>query len=321
VRSSETPKLKICFCKGLSLGAQLRASSAQALAKTSSERPKPSILETHPLSYLTVTMKTMQSAHEVMHHRRRWLVTAAMSLGGVGAARADARSAPIRVAAASDLKFALPALAARFERETGLRLTITFGSSGHLARQLSQGLPMDLFLSADEALVIRLANSGWARDEGVVYGRGQLAWLVPKSSSAMLSADLTGLVTSVGVAGKLAIANPEHAPYGRAAQSALQARGLWDQIRSRLVLGESVSQATQFVSTGAAQAGLVALSLALAPELLAATRHVVVQSKLHPPIIQRLALSQKAPQAAQRFYAFLQTETAKDVFRAHGLGA
>jgi molybdate transport system substrate-binding protein len=229
-------------------------------------------------------------------------------------------TAPIRVAAASDLKFALTALGMAFERETGLKLTVTFGSSGNLARQIEQGLPIDLFLSADEALVIRLAQTGWAQDEGLVYGRGQLVWLVPKSSGAALDADLKGLVAALGVSGKLAIANPEHAPYGRAARSALQTLGLWESLQSRIVMGESVTQATQFVSTGAAQVGLVARSLAMAPELTVSTRHVLVQSKLYPPIIQRMALRKTAPPAAQRLYAFLQTDASKAVLRANGLG-
>jgi molybdate transport system substrate-binding protein len=264
----------------------------------------------------------MQSTHEFMHHRRS--VLASLAAGGacaaVGSAAWAQTAAPIRIAAASDLKFALAQLGARFERETGLKLAVTYGSSGNLARQLEQGLPMDLFLSADEALVIRLAKAGWARDEGVVYGRGQLVWLVPKNSGAALDADLKGLAPSLGTSGKLSIANPEHAPYGRAARSALQTLGLWEGLQSRLVLGESVTQATQFVSTGAATAGLVALSLALAPELAASTRHVVVQSKLYPPIIQRMALRKTASTAAQKLYAFLQTEGAKAVLRANGLG-
>jgi molybdate transport system substrate-binding protein len=264
----------------------------------------------------------MQSKHDFMHHRRSVLTGLAVgsTCAALGLPAWAQAAAPIRVAAASDLKFALAQLGTRFELETGLKLAVTYGSSGNLARQLEQGLPMDLFLSADEALVIRLAKTGWARDEGVVYGRGQLVWLVPKSSSAALDADLKGLLASLGTSGKLSIANPEHAPYGRAARSALQTLGLWEGLQNRLVLGESVTQATQFVSTGAATAGLAALSLALAPELLAATRHVVVKATLYPPIIQRMALRKTASPAAQRLYAFLQTEETKAALRSNGLG-
>jgi molybdate transport system substrate-binding protein len=284
--------------------------------------------KTPPMSYLSVTAKSMQSAHDFMLHRRSLLrCAAAGGLGVIGVltspqsfAQTTPTTAPIRVAAASDLKFALADLAVGFERETKLKLAITYGSSGNLARQLEQGLPMDLFLSADEALIFRLAQNGWARDEGVVYGRGQLVWMVPKASEAKLDEDLKGLLASLGSTGKLAIANPEHAPYGRAAQSALQTQALWQTVQSRLVLGESVTQATQFVSTGAAPAGLVALSLALAPELAKATRYVTVQSKLYAPIIQRMALSRSAAAPAQQFYAFLQTQASKAALRVHGLG-
>lgn len=262
----------------------------------------------------------MQSTHDFMRSRRHTTGLLASAFTGL-CLPTWAKSAPIRVAAASDLKFALASLALQFERETGLKTAISFGSSGNLARQLEQGLPMDLFLSADEALILRLAKNGWARDEGVVYGRGQLVWMVPKNSPAVLDAELKGLLASLGSAGKLSIANPEHAPYGRAAQSALQTLGLWQAVQSRLVLGESVTQATQFVSTGAAPSGLVALSLALAPELAATTRYVAVDSKLYAPIIQRMALSKSATVAAQRFYAFLQTDASKAVLRANGLGA
>jgi molybdate transport system substrate-binding protein len=293
--------------------------------QSSTQQNQAPILKTRPVSYRAVTDISMQSKHDVMHHRRSVLAGLAnLTVGGacaaVGLPAWAQATTPIRVAAASDLKFALAQLGTRFEQETGLKLAVTYGSSGNLARQLEQGLPMDLFLSADEALVIRLARAGWARDEGVVYGRGQLVWVAAKSSAAPLDADLKGLAAALGSAGKLSIANPEHAPYGRAARSALQTLGLWDSLQSRLVLGESVTQATQFVSTGAAQAGLVALSLALAPELAVSTRYVVVKEQLYPPIIQRMALRKTASPAAQKLYTFLQTDGAKAVLRANGLG-
>ncbi len=251
-----------------------------------------------------------------MHRRRCLLLCGAGLLSG---AVTLAQNTPIRVAAASDLKFALAELAARFERETDHKVAISLGSSGNFARQLEQGLPADLFMSADEALIFRLAKNGWAKDEGVVYGRGQIVWMVPKASQAKLDAGLQGLLASLGSSGQLSIANPEHAPYGRAAQSALQTLGLWQTVQNRLVLGESVTQATQFVSTGAASSGLVALSLAVAPELAATTRYVTVKNTLYPPIIQRMALSRTASVSAQRFYAFLQTDASKTVLRANGL--
>lgn len=266
----------------------------------------------------------MQSRHDFMHDRRSCLASLAANsavafLGSKAWAQGITPSATIRVAAASDLKFALAELGVLFERQTKLKLAITFGSSGHLARQLAQGLPMDVFLSADEALVQRLAKSGWARDEGVVYGTGRLAWIVPLGFKVAIYSDLKNLASVLGESGKLSIANPDHAPYGRAARSALQAAGLWPALQSRLVLGENASQATQFVSTGAASAGLVALSLAVAPEVAARTRHGVVDAALHPPIIQSMALHRAASVSAQQFYAFLQTDGAKKLLSSHGL--
>jgi molybdate transport system substrate-binding protein len=275
--------------------------------------------KTPPMSYLSVTAKSMQSTHEFMPQRR------SLGLAGLGlvlGVKSYAQAAGvIRVAAASDLKFALADLGAQFERATGLKLAITYGSSGNLARQLEQGLPMDVFLSADQALISRLAKSGWAQDEGVIYGRGHLVWMVPIASQAPLDADLNGLLASLGSSGKLAIANPEHAPYGKAAQSALQKLGLWQTVQSRLVLGESVTQATQFVSSGAARAGLGALSLALSPVLASELRYVRIQPNAYPPLVQRMALRKNAGAAARQFYVFLQSRAAKQIFDAYGLAS
>ena len=214
----------------------------------------------------------MQSTHDFMQ-RRLLCLGAAASVLPARAQPVDTRAA-IRVAAASDLQLALPSILAAFEQGTGLQVIVTYGASGNLARQLAQGLPMDLFMSADEALVARLHSKGWAKDAGVVYAHGRLALAVPREAAAgktpPLDADLRGLEAfsaKLGTQGKFAMANPEHAPYGRAAKTALEKAGLWQALQPRLVLGENVSQATQFVSTGAALAGLVSVSLAGAPAL------------------------------------------------------
>jgi molybdate transport system substrate-binding protein len=166
---------------------------------------------------------------------------------------------------------------------------------------------------------LRLAQNGWARDEGVVYAAGRLAWLMPQNAAAPLDANLKGLVAALGESGKLAIANPEHAPYGRAGRAALQTAELWTSLQSRLVLGENVSQATQFVSTGAAAGGLVALSLALAPEVTRSTRHIAVNPALHPPIVQRMALRKGAGAGAERLFAYLQMPSVRVLLKGHGL--
>jgi molybdate transport system substrate-binding protein len=195
------------------------------------------------------------------------LLQAGLALGLPAAARAQPGE-PVRVAAASDLKFVLSLLLARFQSDTGQRVEASFGSSGSFARQIQQGLPVELFMSADEALVFQLADAGLTRsgdaapavERGVLYAVGRIALYLPRNSPIALDAELKGLQAQWPQVRKFAIANPEHAPYGRAAREALQQLGLWELVLPKLVLGENISQATQFVATGAAQAGITALA-------------------------------------------------------------
>jgi molybdate transport system substrate-binding protein len=238
----------------------------------------------------------------------------------------------VRVAAASDLKFALAPVLAIFERDTGITVELNFGSSGNFARQILQGLPVDLFMSADEDWVFKVADAGLTQggtsERGVVYAIGRLALIVHSALPMQIQADwpvvqnALRLALSDGAAQnarspagpviqKFAIANPEHAPYGRAAQQALQAMGLWHSVQPRLVLGENVAQATQYVSVGAAQAGLTALPLAIAPEVAATTRYAAVPAALHAPLRQRMVLLKSAGPAAAQLYGYLQTEAVK----------
>jgi molybdate transport system substrate-binding protein len=250
----------------------------------------------------------------------------------------------IRVSAASDLKFALADVLNQFQRDTGLPVVATYGSSGQFARQIAQGLPTDLFMSADEALVAQLADKGLTKDNGVVYAIGRLALVVPRALAVGLPTDgdwsavQVALGNALGGAQKLretsgsnkpgpnvsitkfAIANPEHAPYGRAAKEALTAMGLWQSAQARLVLGENIAQATQFVATGAAQAGLTALSLAMAPEVAATTRHTPVPAHLHAPLRQRMVLLKTARPQAQQLYAYLQTDAVRKQLLRMGFG-
>jgi molybdate transport system substrate-binding protein len=223
----------------------------------------------------------------------------------------------IRVLAASDLKFALADVLNQFQQDTGLPVTATYGSSGQFARQIAQGLPGDLFMSADEALVEQLATSGHTQGPGAVYAVGRLALIVPRNAGLRLEggweaalAELQRGLHSRAI-GKLAIANPQHAPYGRAAQQALTQLGLWGAVQARLVLGDHIAQATQFVTTGAAQAGLTALSLAVAPEVAASTRHVPVPAELHSPLRQRMVLLRNARPQARQLWEYLQTSAVR----------
>lgn len=249
--------------------------------------------------------------------RRGFIGLAAGGVLGLAAAQ-EARPAPVRVAAASDLQFALPELAAGFRRETGQRVELNFGSSGKFAQQISQGLPADIYMAADESFVFQLADAGLTQGRGDLYALGRLAALVPAASSIELDPALRGLRASWSRVRHFAIANPEHAPYGRAAQQALQRLGLWEVALPKLVLGENISQATQFVTSGAAQAGISALALALAPEVAKLARHVVLPADLHEPLRQRMVLLRSARPQALGFYRFLQTPAARLVLQRYG---
>lgn len=245
---------------------------------------------------------------------------AAVAAAGLLASRSRAglAAAEVRVAAASDLKFALAELAAQYERESGQRVRLNLGSSGNFAQQIRQGLPVDLFMSADEAFVFQLADAGLTQDRGVLYALGRIAAVVPAASPIALDPQLRGLRTGWGAVKSFALANPEHAPYGRAAQQALERLGLWDLVKTKLVLGENIAQATQFVTSGAAQAGITALSLAVAPELARSVRHVVLPATLHDPLRQRMVLLKGASPQAAGFYSYLQGPDAKAVLSRHG---
>lgn len=234
--------------------------------------------------------------------------------GGTCAAQAR----PPIVAAASDLKFALTEIAARFEADTGRKVQLSFGSSGNFARQIRQGAPFELFMSADEGFVLELADAGLTRDRGALYAVGRIVLYAPKDSTIGLDADLKGLREAWRAIRKFAIANPEHAPYGRAAQQALQALALWDFVQPKLVLGENIAQTAQFVTTGNAQAGIIALSLALAPELQRQGRHVLLPETLHDPLRQRMVLTRRAGETAAQFYAYLREPPARAILKRYG---
>jgi molybdate transport system substrate-binding protein len=270
-------------------------------------------------------MRGQKATLGLLRRREVSLGLLALPLAGAWPERAQAGEPPIRVAAASDLKFVLGELLAVFQRDTGLRVEASFGSSGNFARQIRQGLPAHLFMSADESWVRQLAEAGLTRrlpdggaDQGAVYGLGRLALIVPASSALAVDPQLRGVRDGWDMVHKFAIANPEHAPYGRAAREALESLGLWQQVQPRLVLGENIAQATQFVTTGAAQAGITALALAQAPEIARQTRHALLPERLHQPLRQRMVLLREAPPGAQRLYDYLQTPAARAVFSRYG---
>ncbi len=227
---------------------------------------------------------------------------------------------PPVVAAASDLNFALTEIADRFAREQGQRVDIVFGSSGTLTRQIRDGAPFEVFLSADEEFVDQLARAGLTRDEGTLYGIGRVAIFAPRGSPLVPGAGLDGLagLMASGRMTRFAIANPAHAPYGRAAEAALRKRGLWESLQAHLVLGENVSQAAQFATTGNAVGGIIAYSLALTPNLRARGTFALIPETDHPPLRQRMVLLKRAGRVAERFYQYLEQPEARAILQRYG---
>lgn len=254
--------------------------------------------------------------------RRDLLVAGSVLAAGMLAAHrpAGAQGRAARIAAASDLKFALDDVVAAFRTDTGRAVEPVYGSSGNFRRQIAQGAPFEIFLSADEAFVFALADEGRTHDRGVLYGIGRIVITVPAGSPLKPDGSLDDLATALrdGRLTRFAIANPEHAPYGRAAEQALRRRGLWEAIRPRLVLGENVSQAAQFATSGGAQGGIVALSLALAPQVSALGSHALIPAEWHDPLRQRMVLLKDAGESARTFYAYLQQPAARAVLRRYG---
>jgi molybdate transport system substrate-binding protein len=227
------------------------------------------------------------------------------------------------VAAASDLQFALQEVQAQFVRDTGKQVQLVFGSSGNFYRQIVEGAPFELFLSADESFVTRLAKQGLTRDEGRLYAIGRLALFAPKGSPLQVDAELNGLRAALqqGAVRRFAIASPEHAPYGARAEEALRHAGLWDGLQDALVLGENVSQAAQFAASGNAQGGIIAYSLALAPNVAALGSAALLPESWHSPLRQRMVLLKNASPAAEAFYAYLQQPAAQAILSRYGFSA
>jgi len=226
---------------------------------------------------------------------------------------------PPTIAAAANLNFALREVADRFARAAGNRVELVFGASGTLTRQIQDGAPFEMFLAADEEFPNQLAKAGLARDAGEIYAVGRLALFAPRGSPLQVDERLDGLARLLKGGGvtRFAIANPEVAPYGRAAEAVLRKHGLWDGIRPRLVLGDTIAQAAQFATTGNAVGGLVAYSLVLA-ELKDRGTHAVIPAADYPPLRQRMILLKNAGPIVERFYRYVQEADARAILEKHG---
>lgn len=254
-----------------------------------------------------------------LNHQRRLVLLVASAACWAAPWAAQSQSAlRVNIAAASNLKFVLTDLTGLYKQKTGVQVVVNLGASGNLARQILQGLPVEQFISADELWVNELAKAGRTVDAGQRYATGRLALIVPKNSNLPMSQGLAAVVRAMQKGDKLAIANPVLAPYGLAAQEALQRAGVGPMPPARTVLGDNIGQATQFVATGAAQAGITALALAQAPEIARNLQVLSLSSDLHAPFHHRMALLKGASAAAADWHRFLLSPAAQAVFVRHG---
>jgi molybdate transport system substrate-binding protein len=226
----------------------------------------------------------------------------------------------LTIAAAADLSFVFPEIAAQYKKQTGDDVKLSFGSSGNLTTQIQNGAPFDIFFSADEDYPKQLIEKGLAEKDTLYrYAIGRLVLWMPSDSNLDLRKLGIMALLSPSVK-KIAIANPQHAPYGRAAEAALKYFEIYDQVAAKLVLGENVSQAAQFVESGNAQAGLIALSHALSPAMNGKGQYWTVPVDAYPPLNQAAVVltGSKEKSAARKFLDFLRTREATSLLSRYG---
>jgi molybdate transport system substrate-binding protein len=232
---------------------------------------------------------------------------------------AYARAQAVKIAAAADLKFAMTELASQFEKQSGAKLDVTYGSSGNFLTQIQNGAPFDLFFSADSEYpkkleAVGLAEPGTLRE----YAVGHIVIWTPRDSG--IDAAKAGWQSLLDQrVKKIAIANPEHAPYGRAAVTAMREAGIYEQVKDKLVYGENISQAAEFVQSGNAQVGIVALSLAISPAMKNGNKWQIPADS-YPPIKQTAVVlrASKNKDAARRFLDFVSGPQGREILQRSG---
>jgi molybdate transport system substrate-binding protein len=242
------------------------------------------------------------------------LVASILVAAAVSPARAEPKQPVLTVYGAADLTFAFREIAALFEKGAGTKVVLVLGSTGNLAKQIEHGAPADIFFAANASFVDDLQSKGVVIPETrQLYAQGRIVLAVPRDSklSILRLEDLQRPDVK-----RIAIANPEHAPYGRAAQQALQTTRLWDTLKPRLVYGENVRHTLQFIETGAVEAGIVALSVADTP----AVRHVPIDPALHAPLNQIAAVVKRSarPELALAFLQFVNGPEGRPIMKRYG---
>lgn len=235
-------------------------------------------------------------------------------------AQESGNSRELLVAAAADLSSALQDITDRYQKRSGVTLKLSFGASGALTQQIQNGAPFDLFFSADMDYPRKLIAAGDADGTSLYeYAVGKLVLWAPANSTLDLSGKGMSVLLDPSVK-KIAIANPEHAPYGRAAVAALKHAGLYERVSDRLVLGENVSQAAQFAESGNAQVGFVALAHAAAPSMKGKGKYWIVAAEDYPALAQGVVILSHSQhrKEAEEFLAYIKTKTISELLRKYG---
>jgi molybdate transport system substrate-binding protein len=233
-----------------------------------------------------------------------------------------AHAQSVKIAAAADLKFAMAELASQFEKQSGAKLDVTYGSSGNFLTQIQNGAPFDLFFSADSEYPKQLEAAGLT-EPGTLseYFVGHIVIWTASDGEINTAKDGWKSLLDQRVK-KIAIANPEHAPYGRAALAAMKKAGIYEQVKDKLVYGENISQAAEFVKSGNAQAGIIALSLAVSPAMKNGNRWEIPADS-YPPIKQAAVIlkAAKNKDAAHRFLDFVSGPQGHEILQRYGFTA
>ena len=233
---------------------------------------------------------------------------------GLAGCQTAAPPVQLTVAAAADLQFAFTEIATLFEQETGHRVTLVFGSTGQLAQQIENGAPYDVYAAANVEYVDALLAKGLVIEETkTVYAQGHLVLAVNRQAGVAATTLPDLLADEIQ---RIAIANPNHAPYGRAAQQALQSAGVWEPIQPKLILGENIRQTLQFLQTGDVQVALIARSIADVPDI----TWVPVDDTLYTPLNQALAVVSRSahPAEAQALAEFMTGPSARPIMQKYG---
>jgi molybdate transport system substrate-binding protein len=228
-------------------------------------------------------------------------------------------AADIMIAAASDLNFAFKELVAEYEKTSGNHVKLSLGSSGNFYAQIQNGAPFDLYFSADIGYPKKLEEAGLVVPGSLYpYAVGRIVLWAGNGSHLDLSKGLE--ILREPTIKKIAIANPKHAPYGRAAVAAMEHFKVYDQVRDKLILGENISQAAQFIESGACDAGIVALSLALAPAMKAAGQYWEIPATAHSPLEQGAVIlkQSKNPEVAKQFLEFIKGPSGQEIMKRYG---